>query len=460
MTKPVLFPLDLPELRFTAAGGATVRRTILPCGVRILSELVPGARSVTLGFWVAVGSRDEIPAGAHDDGSHPASLGSTHFLEHLLFKGTPSRSAFDIAVAFDAVGGEHNALTAKEHTCYYAKVRDSDLPMAVDVMCDMITSSLLDAQEFETERGVILEELAMADDDPTDVAQERLYEAVFGEHPLGRPIGGDASTIRAASRAAVEQHYRANYRPEDLVITAAGGLDHDQLVARVIEGLTRAGWDVGHVSIPVARRSTSVTKLFPASEFVSVARPIEQANIMIGMPGIVATDPRRFAQSVFNSVLGGGMSSRLFQEIREKRGLVYSVFSFASSYSDAGISGFYAGTAPGKAPEVTRLMMEEFLRVAESGITQEELTRAQGQIAGASALALEDTDTRMSRLGRSEIATGEFNDYDVMLDLLTAVTLDDVRELAADLASGAMTLVSVGKADDDALLSALSRSAP
>lgn len=458
MTTPVSLPLDLPELRFSASGGATVRRTVLPCGVRILSELVPGARSVTLGYWVAVGSRDEIPATSDGDGSHPASLGSTHFLEHLLFKGTPTRTAFDIAVAFDSVGGEHNALTAKEHTCYYAKVRDSDLAMAIDVMCDMITSSVIDAQEFETEREVILEELAMADDDPTDVAQERLYEAVFGGHPLGRPIGGDVSTIRAASRDAVVTHYRANYRPEDLVITAAGGLDHDVLVARVGEGLARAGWNLATASSPVARRTTVATALTPATDFVSVARPIEQANIMLGMPGIVATDSRRFAQSIFNSVLGGGMSSRLFQEIREKRGLVYSVFSFASSYSDAGISGFYAGTAPGKAPEVTRLMLEEFWRIADSGITPDELARAQGQIAGASALALEDTDTRMSRLGRAEIATGEFNDYDTMLELLMAVTVDDVRALAADLASGPLSLVSVGKADDDALRSAVQRS--
>ena len=458
MATPVSLPLDLPELRFTASGGATVRRTVLPCGVRILSELVPGARSVTLGYWVAVGSRDEVVAAPDGDGSHPASLGSTHFLEHLLFKGTPSRTAFDIAVAFDSVGGEHNALTAKEHTCYYAKVRDSDLEMAVDVMCDMISSSILDPQEFETEREVILEELAMADDDPTDVAQERLYEAVFGSHPLGRPIGGDIATIRAASRDAVVEHYRANYRPEDLVITAAGGLDHDVLVARVSEGLTRAGWDLGAPSSPVNRRSTERQALIPASEFVSVSRPIEQANIMIGMPGIVSTDPRRFAQTIFNSVLGGGMSSRLFQEIREKRGLVYSVFSFASSYSDAGISGFYAGTSPSKAPEVTKLMLDEFLRVVDSGITRDELARAQGQIAGASALALEDTDTRMSRLGRAELATGEFNDYDTMLEQLNAVTVTDVRDLAIEFASGTLSLVSVGSADDDALRSALRRS--
>jgi hypothetical protein len=202
MTSPVLFPLDQGELSFEATGKALVRRTVLPSGVRVLTEKVSGARSVTIGFWVAVGSRDEIAAQAANglSGGHPASLGSTHFLEHLLFKGTTTRSAFDIASAFDAVGGEQNAVTAKEYTCYYAKVRDEDTEMAVEVMADMLTSSVLDPAEFETERGVILEELAMAEDDPTDVAQERLFEAVLGDHPLGRPIGGDAETIRAASR--------------------------------------------------------------------------------------------------------------------------------------------------------------------------------------------------------------------------------------------------------------------
>ncbi|MCU1544508.1 MAG: insulinase family protein, partial [Microbacteriaceae bacterium] len=196
-----------------------MKRSVLPSGVRILSEQVPGARSATIGYWVAVGSRDELPT----------TYGSTHFLEHLLFKGTPTRSALDIAVSFDAVGGEHNAMTAKEYTCYYAKVQDKDLPMAVDVLSDMVTSSLLDATEFENERSVILEELAMADDDPTDVANERLYEAVFGEHPLGRPIGGNSKTISAVSRAAVWEHYLANYRPQDLVITVAGAVNHEEL---------------------------------------------------------------------------------------------------------------------------------------------------------------------------------------------------------------------------------------
>src|SRR6195952_3741531 len=230
MTGAVSLPLDVGELRITASGGSLVRRTVLPSGVRVLSEQVPGSQSATVGFWVAVGSRDEVPE----------TYGSTHFLEHLLFKGTTARSALDIAVSFDEVGGEHNAMTAKEYTCYYAKVQDRDLPMAVDVLADMFTSSLLDEEEFENERGVILEELAMADDDPSDVTSERFFEAVLGEHPLGRPIGGNAETISAVTRDAVWEHYRANYRAQDVVITVAGAVDHDVLVAEVTAALVRA----------------------------------------------------------------------------------------------------------------------------------------------------------------------------------------------------------------------------
>jgi predicted Zn-dependent peptidase len=453
MTSAIAFPLDQAELSFTASGDALVRRSVLPCGVRILTERVPGSRSVTLGYWVAVGSRDEIPAEAAGPGhgAHPASLGSTHFLEHLLLKGTPSRTALDIAIAFDSVGGEHNAMTAKEYTCYYAKIRDTDLDMAVDVMSDMLTSSLIDPDEFETERQVILEELAMAEDDPSDVAQERFFEAVLGEHPLGRPIGGNPETIRAATRDAVVAHYRANYRPNDLVITAAGSLDHDALVARVISTLESAGWDLADPAEPVARRSTARTSIVRGAELTVVERPIEQANIMLGVPGLVVTDERRVVQTVLNSILGGGMSSRLFQEIREKRGLAYSVFSFASSYSDAGVFGLYAGTSPKKAPEVADLLLAEFHNVAENGITVDELTRAKGQLAGASALALEDTDSRMSRLGKAEISQGEFNDYDAALALLNNVTVESVGALARELAAGELSLVSVGQADADSL---------
>ncbi len=438
MNGAVELPLDLAELGFTTSGECAVRRSILPNGVRILTEQVPVARSVTIGFWVAVGSRDE----------GVEHYGSTHFLEHLLFKGTPTRTALDIAVSFDSVGGEHNALTAKEFTCYYAKVRDHDLPMAVDVLCDMFTSSTLDQNEFETEREVILEELAMADDDPTDVVSERFFEAVLGSHPLARPIGGSPDTIRAVSRDAVAEHYRANYRPQDLVVTAAGGVSHVELVDRVVAALAGAGWGAEPAASPVARRSTLEGMRERGNPLVVIQRPIEQANILLGVPGITATDERRSAMAVLNSVLGGGMSSRLFQEIREKRGLAYSVYSFAPSYSDAGVFGLYAGCSPAKAGQVAELLVQEFRRMADGGITTDELDRAKGQLIGASALALEDSDTRMSRLGRSEITLGEFADFDETLRRLDLVTTSDVIALAEDLSSRPLSIAAVGATEE------------
>ena len=440
MNGAVPLPLGLADLSFTASGDSRVRRTVLPSGVRILSEQVPGARSSTIGYWVAVGSRDE----------RPETYGSTHFLEHLLFKGTTTRSALDIAVSFDAVGGEHNAVTAKEYTCYYAKVQDRDLPMAVEVLSDMITSSVIDPEEFETERGVILEELAMADDDPSDVVSERFFEAVLGDNPLGRPIGGSPQTIEAATRDRVVAHYRENYRAQDLVITVAGAVDHDELVAGVERALIAAGWDLTAEAAPVDRRVASGELIERGSPLVVVQRPIEQANILIGVPGIPAGDDRRSTMAVLNSILGGGMSSRLFQEIREKRGLAYSVYSFTPSYSDQGLFGLYAGCSPAKAAQVSELLLGEFRRFAEGGVTEDEMRRAVGQLSGASALALEDSDTRMSRLGRAEITLGEFADLDESLRRLNLVTADDVRELASELVSRPISIAAVGTIEENA----------
>ncbi|QNE46537.1 insulinase family protein [Glaciihabitans sp. INWT7] len=434
MTGAVPLPLDLAELSIDSSGDSLVRRSVLPSGVRILTEHVPGARSATVGYWVAVGSRDELPQ----------TFGSTHFLEHLLFKGTAARSALDIAVSFDAVGGEHNAMTAKEYTCYYAKVQDRDLPMAVEVLSDMVTSSLIDAEEFETERDVILEELAMADDDPSDVTSERFFEAVLGDHPLGRPIGGSPETIRAATRDSVWNHYQSNYRARDLVITVAGAVDHDELVAGVQRALTAAGWKLDTEEAPVPRRDATLGVIQRGSPLVVVQRPIEQANILMGVSGIPASDDRRSTMAVLNSILGGGMSSRLFQEIREKRGLAYSVYSFSPSYSDAGLFGLYAGCSPAKAGQVAELLLGEFRRLGTGGVTDDEMRRAVGQLSGASALALEDSDTRMSRLGRSEITLGEYADLDESLRRLALVTPEGVRELAAELAARPLSVAAVG----------------
>jgi predicted Zn-dependent peptidase len=395
---------------------------------------MPGQRSATIGFWVAVGSRDEA------DGQH----GSTHFLEHLLFKGTERRTALEIASAFDEVGGESNAATAKESTCYFARVLDTDLPMAIDVIADMITGAVLDPAELEQERDVILEEIAMDSDDPTDVAHEKFVAAVLGSHPLARPIGGTPDAIKAVARDSVWEHYQRYYRPEELVITAAGGLDHDVVCDLVQKALEAAGWHLAPEAAPVDRRPTNRAVITGTSGLHVVKRPVEQANIIMGCPTIVATDDRRFVMSVLNAVLGGGMSSRLFQEIREKRGLVYSTYSFTAAYADAGYFGMYAGCTPSKVRQVLALLGLELDKLAKDGITEEELRKAVGQLSGGIVLALEDTGSRMSRLGRAELVSGEFQDIDETLARIKAVTVDEVQELAMELAAAPRTITVVG----------------
>ncbi|WP_309080199.1 pitrilysin family protein [Zhihengliuella sp.] len=434
-----LVPLDgsASSILHGEAGGAVVRRSVLPGGVRVLTEAMPGQRSATIGFWVGVGSRDE------GDGMH----GSTHFLEHLLFKGTSRRSALDIASAFDEVGGESNAATAKEHTCYYARVLDSDLPLAIDVIADMVTSPVLDPEDLEQERDVILEEIAMDNDDPGDVAHENFVSAVLGEHPLGRPIGGTPEAIQGIQRDAVLEHYRRYYAPQEIVITAAGSLDHDDVCRQVLEALARAGWELEPGAEPVKRRASTPAVIEGQHTVDVIRRPVEQANIIMGCPGIIATDERRQTMSVLNTILGGGMSSRLFQEIRENRGLVYSTYSFSAAYSDAGYFGMYAGCSPAKTGQVIQLLAAELERLAADGVTEQEIAKAVGQISGGLVLALEDPGSRMSRLGRAELVTGHFQDIDTTLEKIRAVTAGDVQALARELAGRRRTVTVVGPFD-------------
>nr|WP_241236905.1 pitrilysin family protein [Georgenia faecalis] len=441
--------------------GSVTRRSVLPGGIRVLTEAMPAQRSATVGAWVAVGSRDET------DGHH----GSTHFLEHLLFKGTRRRSALDIAEAFDAVGGEANAATGKEHTCYYARVLDADVPMAVDVIADMVTSSVLDAEEFETERGVILEELAMAGDDPVDVVHEQFAAAVLDPHPLGRPIGGTPQTIRAVPRDAVLEHYRRTYTPDELVVTASGAVDHDALCAQVERAVSEGGWSLDPQAVPAGRRGSgrrvvpgSGAAVVPGAEQLPVAgramtvrRTTEQANVVLGCQGLTASDDRRYALSVLMTALGGGMSSRLFQEIRERRGLAYSTYAFASNYAEAGVVGLYAGCAPGKTGQVVDLLTAEWERISAELLPAAELERSIGQLCGGLVLGLEDTGSRMSRLGRAEIVHGELTTIDEALERTRAVTAEQVRDLAAELVARPRSLVVVGPFDDDVAAQALGR---
>ncbi|MGY5318476.1 M16 family metallopeptidase [Neomicrococcus lactis] len=423
-----------PTLIYGEPGGSVVRRSVLNGGVRVLTEAMPGQRSATIGLWIGVGSRDEVPG----------QFGSTHFLEHLLFKGTERRSALEIAQAFDEVGGESNAATAKESTCYYARVLDSDLPMAIDVIADMITSAKIDPADLEQERDVILEELAMDADDPGDYAHERFVAAVLGDHPLGRPIGGTPEIITAVSREDVLKHYARNYVPSELVITAAGSLDHDDVCALVQQALERGGWELDEGADPAPRRPQEPAEIHGQHMLDVYHRPVEQAHIIMGCPGIVATDERRFTMNVLNAILGGGMSSRLFQEIREKRGLAYATYSFSAGYSDAGYFGMYAGCGPAKVEEAISILGREFDLLAKEGVTEEELTKAIGQLSGGLVLALEDPGSRMSRLGTAELILGEFRDIDESLERLRAVTREDIQALAQELAARPRTITVVG----------------
>ena len=408
----------------------------------MVSESLPGVRSVAFGIWVGVGSRDEKPSLA----------GTSHFLEHLLFKGTPTRDALEIAAVMDAVGGEMNAFTAKEYTCYYARVLDEDLALAVDLISEMVTSSLVTSADVESERGVILEEIAMHDDEPGDVVHDTFAAALFGaETPLGRPVIGSIDSIQSLSRTAIAGYYRRRYTPANMVIAASGGLDHARLLRLVRKafGPLLSGDDAPAPLRPVGRAPGSL------SSVVVEERATEQANVVLGTTALRRDDPRRFALGVLNGALGGGMSSRLFQEVREKRGLAYSVYSYASSHADTGLFGVYAGCAPGRVEQVLDLCRSELALVADEGISPEELRRSKGQMRGSLVLGLEDTGSRMSRLGKGELVHGELLSVDDVLARIDAVTLDDVLEVARDVLRRPLSLGVLGPFGDKDLSSAI-----
>jgi predicted Zn-dependent peptidase len=407
---------------------------VLDGGLRVISEYLPSVRSVALGIWASVGSRDEDVAHA----------GATHYLEHLLFKGTRKRTALDISSAVDAVGGELNAFTSKEYTCYYARVLDADLALAVDVVSDMVINSVIAAKEVEAERGVILEEIAMNDDDPSDVVHEAFMGKLFGDTPLGRPILGTVDSINKITRDQIAGHYAQRYGPENLVVTAAGGVDHDKLVPLVLEAFRPVLDNAG----PQPPRLSGPGVAAPGTGVRLVSRAIEQANVILGTEGVARTDDRRFALGVLNAALGGGMSSRLFQEVREKRGLAYAVYSFSSQYADTGLFGVYAGCQPAKADEVLAICREEIDKAVDRGLTDEELERGKGQMRGQLVLGLEDPASRMSRLGKSELVYDRLEPVDEILAQIDAVTLDDVREVGRLVLGQPKTLAVVGPFDD------------
>jgi predicted Zn-dependent peptidase len=392
-------------------------------------------RSVSFGIWVGVGSRDESPE----------LSGVSHFLEHLLFKGTRRRTALDISAQIEAVGGETNAFTTKEYTCYYARVLDADLPLAVDVMGDLMTDSVLAEPDVETERGVILEEIAMHDDEPGDEVHDVLAEALYGPHPLGRLVSGTNGSISAMTRGQIHGFYRHRYTPARIVVAAAGSLDHE----RVVELVSATPLGAGRAAPPAPLREGGRVPVRDRQVIVR-DKDTEQAHVVLGGAGISRLDERRFALGVLNNCLGGGMSSRLFQEIRERRGLAYSVYSYTAQYADTGLFAVYAGCAPGKVDEVLDLTRAELTRVAADGLDDDEVARGRGMTKGALVLGLEDTGSRMTRLGKGELLYGELPTVDELLARVEAVTPEDVRAIAAEVLAAPMSLAVVGPfADHD-----------
>ena len=417
----------------------SVRRTVLPSGLRIVTEEVSSVRSAAVGIWVNIGSRDEAPATA----------GASHFLEHLLFKGTPRRNALEISSAIESVGGEMNAFTSKEYTCFYARVIDTDLPMAVDVISDLITSSIVTAEDVDAERKVVLEEIAMRDDDPSDLVHDLYAETYYGDNALGRPILGTIDSINNMSRNTVFNYYKKRYLPQDLVVAVAGNIKHKRVVAMVEEALSRDNFlDVQGTpqirpNIPIKRGKQGRVGI--------IYRKSEQAHMFYGMEGVARNDDRRFTMGVLSSALGGGMSSRLFQEIREKRGLAYSVYSYAQQFAGSGQIGFYAGCNPTKATEVISIIQDVLADVASNGMSHEEIERAKGAVRGSLVLSQEDSASRMSRIGKSEIVYGDIMGFDEILKAVARVTPEDVRVIASEYLTKTPTLGVVGPYKSESL---------
>ena len=403
----------------TATGGGVITRTVLPGGLRIVTEAMPGVRSASVGVWVPVGSRDETPALA----------GTSHFLEHLLFKGTTRRSALDIASEMDAVGGEFNAFTEKEHTCFYATVLDRDLPLAIDIVSDVVLDATITAQDVDVERGVVLEEIAMRDDDPADLVHDEFAGALFGDVPLGRSILGTEDSIHALTRRQIHGYYKRRYATDAMVVSVAGNVDHAEVV-RLVRAAFAGRLDAERGPVPPRAGPAHPPHGAPARPILVRPDETEQANVVLGCRGLARHDPDRYALGVLSSALGGGMSSRLFQRIREERGLAYSVYTFSSGYADTGLFGIYAGCQPGKADEVLSLILTEFAAVARGELDEAEIERGKGQMRGATVLGLEDAGSRMTRIGKSEIAYGDVLGVDELLHRIDAVTVADVSAVA------------------------------
>ena len=384
-----------------------IKRTQLASGLRVVTESLPELRSVTLGAWIGSGARDEA--------SH--EYGASHFLEHLLFKGTQTRSAREIAEAIESVGGEMNAFTTHEQTVFYVRVPDVQFKVAFDVLADVLWSPAFRESDVESERQVILEEIGMRDDDPDDLVHELFAAALFPRHPLGREVLGSEDSIASMTRDTIAAYHHAHYLPANVVFAVAGNVTHEQ----VLDGVA-SKFPSENGSRPVRPRPAA-----PAPKPISVlARDTEQAHVVLGTRGLAALDPDRYALTLVNQVLGGGMSSRLFQEVRETRGLAYSVYSYHANFDDAGFVAIYAGTAPERVQETLAVLRDQLAKLRASGVTDAELRAAKGQLTGSLAMSLETSASRMRRLGRAETVEGDVPSLDELVGRIERVTTDDV----------------------------------
>ncbi|MGL4832570.1 MAG: M16 family metallopeptidase [Propionibacteriaceae bacterium] len=404
--------------------GGAVQRTVLPSGLRVVTETMPGSRTLSIGVFINVGSRDESAEFA----------GSAHFLEHVLFKGTKKRTATQISRTFDAIGGDSNAYTAKEHTCFYAKVLDTDAQVAVETLLDMLAHSLITEPDFEQERHVILDEISMHGDDPLEQAYGLVATSIFAGNPLSRDVIGSKSSIRSLSRDEVYKFWKKHYRTSNIVVSAAGAVDHDWLVKQL------SGWKGADRDMS---RKPAVLAPIKASLATRSKPEMEQCNCVLSFRGLPRFDDRRFASDLLALILGGGMSSRLFTQVRENRGLAYHIDAATSAYGDAGQFIIEWMSGPTVVPEIMGLVNAEIVDIVTNGVTAEELARAKGQMRGGTLIAFESPDTRMMRLGKAELF-GDERTMDEILDAFAATTAEQVQAIAYDILTKPPTMAIVG----------------
>lgn len=391
-----------------------INKTVLSNGVKIITKKIPHVRSVSMGVWVNVGARDET-----DDQS-----GLSHFIEHMIFKGTARRSAYEIAKAFDAIGGHTNAFTAMEHTCYYAKVLDTHLETMVEILSDIFLNSVFDPQEVERERPVIYQEIGMVEDSPEEYLHQVASQNFWGNHPLGRSILGTRDNIESFKPETIKAFFNQFYHPESILIAVAGNVSHDGII-----DLVGPAFESIHNGHTLPERYHPEIK--PADQ--ALHRDLEQAHICLSTLGLSITDPQRFAFSLMNTILGGNMSSRLFQEIREQRGLAYSVYSFMASYVDTGMFGVYAGVTPEAVSKTIDLIVRDLKKIMTQPVSTTELKDAKEYTKGNLCLATESVDNQMVRLAQNEIHFDEYIPMQSVMDNIEAVTVEEIQTLATDL---------------------------